>query len=139
AYRTAVIFANESGATRLITMSVSPSVEPIFVGGSRAIMNRSRAGRKRVDRRGSSVAVVCDDVEVPDLMIVVGKQRRRLLVDDRPIELVAGERADGIQRLPPRGDDDLDAAVLLAFEQPRTAVTGYRRQLRHDDAPEMLR
>src|SRR5436190_23600697 len=104
--------------------------------GSRAIMNRSHAGRKRVDRRRSSVAVVCDDVEVPDLVIVVGEQRGGLLVDDRPIELVAGERADGIERLPPRDDDDFDAAVLLALEQPRATVAPYRRELRHPAAPE---
>src|SRR5438132_1099835 len=75
---------------------------------------------------------------MPNFSIVVRKERGGLVMDDGAIELVAGECANGVQRLPPRDHDELDLAVALALEQAHTAVARDRDELGHDDAAEML-
>src|SRR5215471_14313998 len=79
-----------------------------------------------------------DDTEMADLSIVLGEQRRNLVVHYRAVELVAGKTANRVERMPQRDDDDLDAAVGFALEQPRTAISGDGRQLRQHHAVEMI-
>src|SRR5262245_5227685 len=70
--------------------------------------------------------------------IVVGEQRRRRVVHDRALELVAGKGADRLERPPPRDDDYFHAAGVLAFEEPRAVITVDGRQLRQHRLAKML-
>src|SRR4029077_11478379 len=84
------------------------------------------------------VAVVRDNAEMTDFPVVVREQRRRIVVDDRAIELVPGERTDRVDRLPPCDDDDFNRAVALALQQPGAAVAGDGCELGDNDAAEVI-
>ena len=66
-----------------------------------------------VDQLEMAERVAVAEFDVPDAGIEVRERSARLRLDHGGFDVVAGERADRVHRLPAGDDDDLDAPVCL--------------------------
>ena len=92
-----------------------------------------------VDQLEVAERVAVAQLDVTDAVVEVGEHRKGLRLDDRDLDVVAGEGPDRVERLPARDDDDLrPAAVLLDALDGRVHEAVARLEPRSHGALEVL-
>src|SRR2546422_3813792 len=73
------------------------------------------------------------------LAVEVDEHPRGGVVNDSGFDRLTGERANGLERFPPRDDGDLDGRVALALEERHASIAVDRGQLGDDGRPKVGR